>query len=152
MVWMADARSSFVGDGNNVNALKQPLTFNPLSDQDPCGPDELIVAGQSSRESLRSFWIGLAGMAILLHVVIYLEIRTTNTILKWLWQEARKSLNLQAYNNITRCISNISAATLMPCIVLVTIVPLLYWRGGLVQRFVLSGVLVITAMNLSVTN
>ena len=49
MVRIADARSSYDGDENILNALETPLAFEPLRDQDPFGSDEPIVAERSSR-------------------------------------------------------------------------------------------------------
>ncbi len=39
--------------------------------------------------------------------------------------------------------------SLMPCIVIATVVPILFWRGGLGQRFAISLALAVTTMNYS---
>ena len=135
-----------------MNLQLHPLTVEPPYDHDPFGPEDSMDAKDDSPESLRSFWIGLAGMAILLHAVIYLELRTTSAVVGTILKASANLPNAQPYWDAKSAIYGVSTATLMPCLVLVTVVPLLYWRGGLLLRFVLSGTLIVTAMNLSVSN
>lgn len=124
--------------------------FDPLSDIEPAKPEE------SSRRSVASFWVGCSGLAILSHVAIFLALRIlagTQWFLETFVFANGMSSNLRGnYWEILRGVAVVVNDSLMPCIVIATVVPLLFWRGGLGQRFAISLALAITTMNYSLFN
>lgn len=121
-------------------------TFDPLSDIEPSKPEV------SSRKSVASFWIGCSGLAILSHVAIFLALRLLAST-QWLVETVVfENVNRNYWGNyweILRGISMVVNDSLMPCIVIATVVPILFWRGGLGQRFAISMALAVTTMNYS---
>ena len=121
------------------------------NDCDPFSEYEPQLAEPSTKESIRSFWIGIAGLAILANVMICIELQATQYVCSWLWNEANKLPNGRSIWEAMEGLELVSRESLLPCIVLATVVPIRYWRGGLAQRFAISGVLVVAAMNSSVS-
>ena len=121
--------------------------FDPLNDSKPAKPEE------ASRKSIASFWIGCSGLAILSHVAIFLALRIpsgTHWFLETIVFANRNDRNsIGNYWVILRAVAMVVNDALMPCIVIATVVPILFWRGGLGQRFAISLALAITAMNYS---
>jgi len=112
---------------------------DPLSDstQEPLEP---------SRASIKSFWLGCVGLSILSLVgtllvstlVAKYEIPFLETSL---WTAASWQVLAAWHFSVYTC--------LMPCMVVGSVLPILYWRGSLLQRFAISIVIAITAMNIS---
>jgi hypothetical protein len=123
--------------------------FDPLSDIEPAKPEE------SLRKSVASFWIGCSGLAILSHVAIFLALRLLAST-QWLVETVVfENVNRNYWGNyweILRGVAVVVNDSMMPCIVIATVVPILFWRGGLGQRFAISLALAITTMNYSLFN
>ena len=123
--------------------------FDPLSDIEPAKPEE------ASRRSVASFWIGCSGLAILSHVAIFLALRLLAST-QWLVETVVfENVNRNYWGNyweILRGVAVVVNDSMMPCIVIATVVPILFWRGGLGQRFAISLALAITTMNYSLFN
>jgi hypothetical protein len=121
--------------------------FDPLSDIEPAKPEE------DSRRSVASFWIGCSGLAILSHVAIFLVLRIlagTQWFLEtFVFANGNDRNSRGNYWEILRGVAVVVNDSLMPCIVIATVVPILFWRGGLGQRFAISLALAITTMNYS---
>jgi hypothetical protein len=124
--------------------------FDPLSDIEPAKPEE------ASRRSVASFWIGCSGLAILAHLAIFLALRILGGLQLFLETFVfanGNDLNSRGnYWEILRGIAMVFNDSLMPFIVIATVVPILFWRGGLGQRFAVSLALAITTMNYSLFN
>jgi hypothetical protein len=56
------------------------------------------------------------------------------------------------YWEILRGVAVVVNDSMMPCIVIASVIPILFWRGGLGQRFAISLALAITTMNYSLFN
>lgn len=124
---------------------------DPLSDVDPFRDNLPRSTEPPTRESIKSFWIGFAGLALLTHVTICIELLATRYVAYWLREDAQKTRFRSWHWDAIMSVDSVSAESLLPCIVIATIVPVLYWRGGLAQRFALSGVFVLVAMNSSIS-
>jgi hypothetical protein len=123
--------------------------FDPLSDIEPAKPEE------ASRRSVASFWIGCSGLAILSHVAIFLTLRLLAST-QWLVETVVfENVNRNYWGNyweILRGVAVVVNDSMMPCIVIASVIPILFWRGGLGQRFAISLALAITTMNYSLFN
>lgn len=123
--------------------------FDPLSDIEPAKPEE------ASRRSVASFWIGCSGLAILSHVTIFLTLRLLAST-QWLVETVVfENVNRNYWGNyweILRGVAVVVNDSMMPCIVIASVIPILFWRGGLGQRFAISLALAITTMNYSLFN
>ena len=123
--------------------------FDPLSDIEPAKPEE------ASRRSVASFWIGCSGLAILSHVTIFLTLRLLAST-QWLLETVVfENVNRNYWGNyweILRGVAVVVNDSMMPCIVIASVIPILFWRGGLGQRFAISLALAITTMNYSLFN
>ena len=109
----------------------------------------------SSRESLRSFWIGVSGLAVLV-ILVSLSMFSLGKIDSWLVSRFYSPIGSPIGGPIGRAfwdscygVHVVIEASLIPAIVLGALVPVLYWRGGLMLRFLISTVLAITTMNLT---
>ena len=122
------------------------IDFDPLSDDEP------RQLATTSRESIKSFWLGISGVAVLVHVAIYLTLTATNRINWWLADHVFQFLTGPSRWQSQYILWVVSGESLIPCLVMSAVVPILYWRGGLGQRFSLSVILAITTMNLSVSS
>jgi hypothetical protein len=116
---------------------------------DPLG-DSMQEPLQPSRASIKSFWLGCVGLSILSligtllvsTVVVKFEFPFLDVFLGTnLWTAARWKLRAAWHFSVYTC--------LMPCMVVGSVLPILYWRGSLMQRFAISIVIAITAMNIS---
>ena len=123
-----------------MNKDLHPLDLE--DDRDDIG-DKLSTPG-----SIMSFWIagsGLAVLAILVSVAAFFASKL---------DESFALLFAGPYGQLpwTICqgIHTVIGAALIPCIVLGSLVPVLYWRGGLLQRFGISVALAVTVMNLTI--
>ena len=117
--------------------------FDLLSDTEPAKTEE------PSRKSITSFWIGCSGLAILSHVAIFLALRILAGT-QWILETfVFANGNGRNYWEILRGVAVVVNDSLMPCIVIATVVPILFWRGGLGQRFAISLAVAITTMNYS---
>ncbi len=115
--------------------------FDPLRGDEDAGP---ILP---SRESIKSFWVGCSGLAVLA-ILASIGVFTLGKLDSWLVSLLNIS-NGQSYWNACYGISTVIGATLIPGLVLCALVPVLYWRGGLLQRFAISVVVAVTTMNLT---
>lgn len=112
---------------------------DPLSDsmQEPLQP---------SRASIKSFWLGCVGLSTLSLIgtllvgtlVAKYEFSFLETSL---WTAASWQFLAAWHFSVYTC--------LMPCMVVGSVLPILYWRGSLMQRFAISIVIAITAMNIA---
>ncbi len=115
--------------------------FDPLHGDDHAGP---IL---TSRESIKSFWVGCSGLAVLA-ILASIGVFALGSLDSWLVS----LLNIpfgQSYWNACYGISIVIGSSLIPGLVLGALVPVLYWRGGLLQRFAISVALAVTTMNLT---
>ncbi len=117
------------------------VASEPERAHDPFSDDEPLPAEKSSRESIRSFWVCMAGLAVLAHVAIYFELLFMRTIEHW------RANWIYAATDLLRLVLSQS---FVPSLILASVVPILYWRGGLAQRFVVALAIVVAAMNSSV--
>jgi hypothetical protein len=122
---------------------QSPLDDCPFNDEVP----ELEPV--TSIESIRSFWIGVAGLAVIAHVAIFLELLAMNAIDKWYWKFLSSLQGQQWVFDLFSSMHYVTSKSLLPCICLATVTPILYWRGGLLQRFALSLAIVVATMNSS---
>ncbi len=100
-----------------------------------------------SQESIQSFWVGSSGLA-LLAILASIGVFALGKLDSWLVS----LLNIpfgQSYWNACYGIKIVIGSSLIPGLVLGALVPVLYWRGGLLQRFAISVVLAVTIMNLT---
>jgi len=119
--------------------------LNPLDD------DENIIEKLLKPESIKSFWVccsGLAVLAILASVGVFSIAKFDNELFKLL-SSSWKIQNFQVLWLVVSGVHTVFRASLIPAIVLGGLVPILYWRGGLMQRFAISVVLAVTTMNLT---
>ena len=117
---------------------------DPFNAQDSDIAEPAVVL----RESLKSFWIGCSGLAMFALMASVGAISSGN--LDDLLVLQVFGIENGAQNWVaTYGIQVTLLKTLVPSIVIGALVPLLYWRGSLAQRFSLSVVLAITTMNLS---
>ncbi len=116
--------------------------FDPLHGDDHAGP---IL---TSRESIKSFWVGCSGLAVLA-ILASIGVFTLGKLDSWLVSHLNIPFG-QSYWNACYGISIVIGATFLPSLVLGALVPVLYWRGGLLQRFAISVVLAVTTMNLTI--
>ncbi len=100
-----------------------------------------------SRESIKSFWVGSSGLAVLA-ILASIGVFTVGKLDSWFVSRLHIPIG-QSYWNACYGISIVIGATLIPGLVLGALVPVLYWRGGLLQRFAISVVLAVTTMNLT---
>ena len=98
---------------------------------DPFADDESNDLQAASRESIRSFWICISGLAVMLQTAIFIGMYFCDRSIDWRLEQ-------------------IFSRELAPCLVLVTVVPILFWRGGLTHRHAIAIAIVIAAMNSSV--
>ena len=122
------------------------VEFDPLSDEEPPQLES------SSRESIKSFWIGCTGLALLAHVAIFLTQTMTQSVILWLTEKVFKLAKGPVLWQSRSYLFGVSRESLIPCLVVAAVVPILYWRGGLGQRFSISVILAITTMNLSASH
>ena len=116
-------------------------------DLDPLNGDEDAGPVLPSRESIKSFWVGSSGLAVLA-ILASIGVFTLGKL------DSRlvSLLNIPwGRNSWNACygINIVIGASLIPGLVLAALVPILYWRGGLLQRFAISVVLAVTTMNLT---
>lgn len=100
-----------------------------------------------SRKSVRSFWVGFAGIAILIHLSIALSMKLNSGFDHWLFDQGNGNPMAWVHQYLLRCLITKS---LIPCMVVCSIVPILFGRCGLAQRFSISIGLAITSMNYSI--
>ncbi|MEQ1827336.1 MAG: hypothetical protein ABL921_15370 [Pirellula sp.] len=107
--------------------------------------------GEPSRESIKSLWLGFSGLAVIALSGCWL--------LNLLPPCLRIVVNWYRFNSGWTSASTRFPALLvfycetfvhdflMPAIVLASVVPILYWRGSLSMRFIVSIVIAVTCMN-----
>ena len=116
-------------------------------DLDPLHGDEDAGPILPSRESIKSFWVGSSGLAVLA-ILASVGVFTLGKLDSWLVSLLNIPLG-QSYWNACYGINIVIGSSLIPGLVLGALVPVLYWRGGLLQRFAISVVLAVTTMNLT---
>lgn len=106
----------------------------------PAEEDKPTTSHEPSRESIASFWIGIAGVAIFSNVaanaVQWMQLQCCH----FLWSNPGAFQGV-IWNNVFRVESLVSEG-LLPSIVTTAVVPILFWRGGLTQRIAISVVFV----------
>ena len=115
--------------------------FDPLHGDDQAGP---IL---TSRESIKSFWVGCSGLAVLA-ILASIGVFALGSLDSWLVSLLDIPFGQSRWNAYYG-ISIVIGSSLIPGLVLGALVPVLYWRGGLLQRFAISVVLAVTTMNLT---
>lgn len=131
---------------NRLSQLQQrPKMHHEL---DPLSDDENVRLSSPSRESIKSFWIGCSGLAVLA-IVASIGAFALAQLDNWLVSFLYTAYG-QGFWNACYGIKVVIAASLIPGLVLGALVPVLYWRGGLLQRFAISFVLAVTTMNLTI--
>jgi len=119
--------------------------LNPLNDEEDKGERS------PEPESIQSFWVccsGLAVLAILASVGAFSITKFENelsALLSSFW----KIQNIQIFWMAVSGVHAVFRASLIPSILLGALVPILYWRGGLMQRFAISVAIAVTTMNLT---
>ncbi len=116
-------------------------------DLDPLHGDEDAGPILPSRESIKSFWVGSSGLAVLA-ILASVGVFTLGKLDSWLVSLLNIPLG-QSYWNAGYGLNIVIGSSLIPGLVLGALVPVLYWRGGLLQRFAISVVLAVTTMNLT---
>ena len=114
---------------------------------DPLAYEEELAAVSPSRESIKSFWVGSSGLAvlaILACIVVFSAGKLEFWLISFLGIPKGPRYWMSCYG-----IDTVIGASLIPSLVLGALVPVLYWRGGLMQRFAISVVLAVTTMNLT---
>ena len=99
-------------------------------EHDPFSDDESHELPTLSIESIESFWICVAGLGVLAQTAIFTG--------KWYSYEYRDWL----FQRFFSC-------HLAPCLVLVSVIPLLFWRGSTTQRHIVAFALIATGLNRS---
>lgn len=119
-----------------------PMASNPLIES--ANNPFLDVVPQTNTEphraSIKSFWIGCVGLALLAFVGALFFNATYSGLVEWL--DRRQSWRFGYVRFLL--LSNF----ILPSLVMVSVVPILYWRGGLGTRFAVSLAVAITAMNI----
>jgi hypothetical protein len=121
---------------------------DPLADS-----DTQRESTEPTRECVKSFWVACAGLACLTYLMALVAIvlsnyamksietsfvgNTSPTVVPRAWIGL---LLLSFYGNSSIC--------LLPGLALISIVPILYWRGDLFQRFAISIVMGVTMANM----
>lgn len=113
---------------------------------DPFRDDEPLPLEKSSKESIRSFWVCIAGLAVIAHLAIYFELLFVQTIDDWLGRQ----YSIRFFQPPRYVLHVVFSQSFVPCIILATVVSILYWRGGLAQRFVIALAITVAAMNSSI--
>lgn len=108
-----------------------------------------LIAEEPASEAVKSFWIACAGLAIFAHVLVM----TINSLITS-WENAVLDLlieygTLQLTWDTVECIRSLASNALTPSVVVACVAPILYWRGPLIHRFVLSVLIAITVLNVS---
>ena len=113
---------------------------------DPFSDDEPLPVEKSSKESIRSFWVCIAGLAVLAHTAIYFGLQLMPMVNDWLWRQ----YNVRWFNPPRYVLYLVFSNSFVPCLILATVVPILYWRGGLAHRFVIALTIAVATMNSSI--
>ncbi len=121
--------------------------INRNDDLDPLDDDETAGAIAPSRESIKSFWVGCSGLANLA-ILASIGVFAIGKLDGWLLERLNVPFG-RGFWEACYGIHVVIEASLIPGIVLGALVPILYWRGGLMQRFAISVVLAVTTMNLT---
>ena len=125
--------------------MERTHELNPLDE------DEDIGEKLPKPQSIKSFWVccsGLAVLAILASVGVISIAKNDiefSTHFSSFWEFQNSQVLWMAVSGVHAVIR----ASLIPGIVLGALVPILYWRGGLMQRFAISVVIAVTTMNLT---
>lgn len=103
-----------------------------------------------NRKSLKSFWIGCAGLAVLAHVAPLLTIVAgiwlpIEDIINFFWPE---QVSATLVWRIMEACDYLLKACLVPSFVLVCALPILLWRGSLAWRFIVAFLLIGSAFGL----
>ena len=119
--------------------------MNPLDD------DEEIGEKLPKPESIKSFWVCCSGLAVfaILASVGVLSIAKFDNDLSSLLTSFWRSQNFRALWMAVSAVQAVFRASVIPGFVLGVLLPVLYWRGGLMQRFGISVVIAVTVMNLT---
>ncbi len=115
--------------------------FDPLHGDDHAG--QILT----SRKSIKSFWVGSSGLAVLA-ILASINVFTLGKPNSWLVSLLHIPFGQSQWDACYE-INIVIGSSLIPSLVLGALVPVLYWRGGLLQRFAISVVLAVTTMNLT---
>jgi hypothetical protein len=118
----------------------------PSQEHDPFIDEEPIQEVAASKEAIRSFWVCAAGLAVFAHLVIYFDLMLTRFIGYWFFHQ----FGIRWWEPPTNIMFVVFSQSFVPCLILATVVPILYWRGGLAQRFAIALAIVVSAMNSSI--
>lgn len=134
----------------SVRGAKGVSTDDTILSDHPNPPQDSLssTSSEPARESVTSFWIACAGLAVLAHVVStggYLFIPHYDS---WIISALFDSIS-QEFWDAFLSFRLLAGAAFTPSVVIVCLTPILYWRGRLVHRFVLSLVIAITVLNVT---
>lgn len=119
--------------------------MNPLDDEEDIG-EKL-----PKPESIKSFWVCCSGLAVLA-ILASISVLSITKFDNALYTSLPSFWGIQSSQVLWMAVSAMHAvvrASLIPGIVLGALVPILYWRGGLMQRFAISVTIAVTIMNLT---
>jgi len=125
--------------------VERNYELNPLDDEEDFG-EKL-----PEPESIKSFWVCCSGLAVLAVLASVGAFSITkfehelSTLLSSFWKIQNNQVLWMAFSGVHA----VFRASLIPSIVLGALVPILYWRGGLMQRFAISVAIAVTTMNLT---
>jgi hypothetical protein len=109
---------------------------------------EKALRSEPSRESVHNFWLTIAGLAVLVHLVAVTLTSAVSYYQDILFRSS-SYLNLRGMDwQTAELIRKLVAESFVPSIVIASVIPILYWRGNLIQRFAISLVIALTVLNL----
>jgi hypothetical protein len=133
---------------------------NQKVETDGYGFDAIIAAEEDfeqskhvepSHTSVKSFWFGFTGIAILTHLAAFFVMHVLAA--DWLSRKIAILVidqpSTRAFWETIGCLQLSIGIILIPSLIASVAVPIIYWRGGLMLRFTLSIVLAIAIMNMT---
>ena len=117
--------------------------------ESPFDDVDVVESTEPMRSSVVSFWLGCFGLSFLaIAGTLAVKMVASNWnywLVEFAFEQNLGIAEVPFYWTHELTITD----SLLPGLVLVAVVPLLSWRGGLVQRFAISIAIAITAMNVS---
>lgn len=102
---------------------------------------------EPSRAAIASFWFGCFGLSLIAIGVTFCAkvvcARINFGLVEYAFQWDLRSQTIPRYWTHELSVTD----SFLPCMVLLALIPILYWRGGLAQRFSISTAIAIIAMN-----
>lgn len=117
------------------------------------------VKKEFTQTQVASFWWGCCGLAVLallssVGVGATLEL-CLRTFQKWIYgwvSQGNTPISSSHFWGISRAVVMTFESVFVPSAVIASVVPILYWRGGLLQRFGISLAIAICVMNIAIAD